>query len=207
MCLSTPKLPEDTSAQQAQVANDQRQAKITEGQGAIDSAFTKYDDNFFNGYQKNYVDNYNPQVDEQFGRAKEKLGYNDARRGMQDSTSGIFNRDLLNDSYGKQRQQIGANGVQAAEGLRSDVASQKSNLYALNASAADPTLISERASAAAGTIPSTPQYSVLGDLFSGLVNSGAAYQAGQSKALPPGYAAAFAPGAGLPGSGSGRVVR
>lgn len=207
MCLSTPKLPQDTSAQQAQVANDQRQAAITQGQSAIDSSFSKFDDNYFDKYQKDYVDNYNPQVDEQFGRAQTKERYGEARKGMLDSTPAIFDADKLNESYGQQRQQIAANGVSAAQDQRNTVQQQKSNLYALNSSAADPTLVAERASATAGTIPSTPQYSVLGDLFSGLVNSGAAYTAGQGKALPAGYASAFAPGAGLPGSGSGRVVR
>lgn len=205
--MCTPSIPKDTSADQAAAAAATRQANVTAGQSNIDSAFNKFDDNYFNKYQNAYTDNYNPQVDDQYGIAKTKEGYNAARKGVQDSTPAIYDADQLNKSYGLQRQQIAANGLSATNDLRNNVQTQKSNLYALNESAADPTLAAERATSTAGTIPSTPQYSVLGDLFSGLVNAGAGYVGGQNKALPAGYAAQFANGSGLPGgSGSGKVV-
>lgn len=207
MCLSQPKLPQDNSAQIAQQQNDQRQAQIKEGQGNIDTAFSKFDQPYFDNYTKTYEDNYNPQVDDQYNLAKQKEKYNFARAGVLDSTPAIFGADQLNKDYGNKRQQIASDALGATNDLKNNVANQKSQLYSQNLSAADPTLAASNATASAGTLSSQPQYSALGDLFSGLVNGTNAYMAGQNRSLPPGYATAFAPGGGIPtGSGSGRVV-
>lgn len=204
--MCTPSIPKDTSAQQAEQAAAKRQALVTQGQSAIDSSFAPFNDDYFANYSKAYVDNYNPQVDEQYGRAKTQVRYDAARKGVLDSTPAITSADRLNDEYGRQRQQIASNAVGAANDQRNTVQNQKTQLYALNEASANPTMAAERSAAAAGTIPNTPQYSALGDLFGGLVNSGGAYVAGANKALPPGYNNALT--AGLPtGSGSGKVVR
>lgn len=208
MCLSShPSIPQDNSAKLAAQQADQRQAQVTQGQQNIDAAFTPFNDDYFNKYQQTYEDNYNPQVDDQYKLAQQKERYNEARSGMLDSTPAIFQQDQLNKSYGQQRQTIAGNAINATDVLKNSVQQQKAQLYSLNSSAADPTLASTQAAAAAGTIPSTPQYSMLGDLFSGLVNSTSAVAAGNSQNNP--Y---FTPNRGLPGgplpsgSGSGRVV-
>lgn len=207
MCLSTPNIPQDTSAQQAQVQADQRQSQVTQGQQNIDTAFQPFDDSYFNNYTNAYENNYNPQVDDQYNLAKQKETYNSARNGTLDSTPGIFAADQINKSYGAQRQQVASDALSATDALKNTVAQQKTNLYALNSSAADPTLASSNAAAAAGAIPSTPQFSQLGDLFGNLVNAGSAYAAGASKNNAQGYGTAFQAGSGLPGgSGSGKVV-
>lgn len=207
MC-NTPSIPQDTSAQQAAAAQAQREARVTEGQQNIDSAFGKFDDNYFGNYRQSYLDNYNPQADQQFGDASRELRYNDARRHMLDSTSAIFNADQLNRKYGDARQQIAGDAVNATDQLRGQVQQQKAQLYAQNTASADPTLASTQAAASAGTIPSTSQYSALGDLFGGLVNSAASYQAGANRNNPY-YTNMPLPGAGkVPsGGGSGKVVR
>jgi len=205
--MCTPQIPQDTSAQQAAQAAQERQAQVVQGQQNIDSAFSKFDDNYFNKYQGAYEANYNPQVDEQYQRAQQGERYNYARTGMLDSTPAIHGADLLNEKYGQQRQAVAADALSATNNLRNGVQQQKSQLYALNSSAADPTLASTQAAASAGTIPSTPQYSVLGDLFSGLVNAGANYQQGRNTNSPYFTPNAPMPGGALPsGSGSGRVV-
>jgi hypothetical protein len=203
--MCTPSIPTDNSAQLAAQQAAQRQQQISQGQSAIDSAFGQFDDNYFKKYGDAYVANYDPQVDQQYGDAKQKLRYNVARRGMLDSQDAIHLNDNLNRGYSEQRQQVASNAVGAQNDLRNNVAQQKSQLYALNSSAADPTLAASSAAAAAGTIPSTPQYSTLGDLFSGLVNAGSGYVAGQARNNP--YIPGSVVGGTLPSSGSGRVVR
>lgn len=206
MCFS-PSIPQDNSAAVASAQNDQRQAQITQGQGNIDSAFSQFDQPYYDKYTSTYENNYNPQVDDQYALAKQKEGYNFARAGTQDSTPAIFGADQLNKSYGQQKQAIASDALGATNDLENNVAGQKSQLYSLNSSAADPTLAAQQASASAGTLSSQPQYSALGDLFGGLVNGTSAYLAGQNKALPPGYSSAFNPGGSVPSStGSGRVV-
>ncbi len=205
--MCTPSVPKDNSAEIAQQQNDQRQAQIKTGQGNIDTAFSKFDQPYFDQYTKTYEDNYNPQVDDQYALAKQKEKYNFARAGVLDSTPAIFGADQLNKKYGDQRQQIASNAIGATNSVKTGVANQKSQLYSLNSSAADPTLAAQNAAASAETLSAQPQYSTLGDIFGGLVNGGSAYLAGQNKALPPGYSSAFAPGGGIPSSsGSGRVI-
>lgn len=205
--MCTPSIPKDNSAELAQQQAAQRESAIRAGQANIDSAFSKFDDNFFGGYRDAYVNNYNPQVDQQYGDARKDIRYDAARKGVLDSTPALFKADRLNQKYGEARQQIASDAMAAENQQRNAVNQQKSQLYALNQSAADPTLAATQAAAGAGTIPNQPQYSALGDLFAGLVNSGGAYIAGQSKA-PTQPFAAYLPGGGLPGgNGSGRVVR
>jgi hypothetical protein len=218
MCLSHPSIPQDNSAQtgqqiaqqqqqDAQQRADTRQAAITDGQSKIDSAFSSFDKPYYDKYATAYEDNYNPQVDEQYSRAKQGEQYNYARAGVLDSTPAIHGADLLNESYGNARQTVASNAVGATDALKNNVATQKASLYSQNTAAADPEAAATNASAAVDTMPSRPQYSQLGDLFSGLVNAGAGYVKGQYATLPPGYQQQFAPGAGLPGAGgSGRVV-
>jgi hypothetical protein len=211
--MCTPSIPKDTSADQAAAANATRQANITAGQGNIDSAFSKFDDGYFNKYNQSYQDNYNPRVDDQFKIAQTGERYNAARKGTLDSTPAIYANDQLNKSYGDQKQQIASNANTATDTMRNTVQQQKTSLYNLNSSAADPTLAATNATAAAGTIPSTPQYSMLGDLFGGLVNAGAGVVQGQNSYNPYFMPGQGLPGSGLPGSGlpsangSSRVVR
>jgi hypothetical protein len=206
--MCTPSLPKDTSAEQAATANATRQANVTAGQNNIDSAFSKFDKPYFDSYTKSYEGNYNPQVDEQFGIAQQNERYAAARKGTLDSTPAIHANDLLNTSYGQQKQKIASDALNATQGLENTVQQQKTNLYGLNSSAADPTLASSQAAASAGTIPSTPQYSVLGDLFGGLVNGAASYVGANNNNTAAGYGQrTFQAGSGLPGgSGSGRIV-
>lgn len=206
MC-NTPSIPQDRSAEIAAQSAAQRESQVRAGQQNIDSAFGKFDDNFFNDFTKAYENNYNPQVDTQFDRAKTNLRYDNARKGMLDSTPAIFSNDLLNEKYGQQRQQVASDAIGATSNLRNNVSNQKTQLYQLNSSAADPTLASTNAAAAAGTIPNQPQYSALGDLFGGLVNSGASFMAGQNQNNPYFKPNQPLPGGRLPsGGGSGRVV-
>lgn len=204
--MCTPSIPQDNSAQLAQQQADQRQSQITQGQGSIDSAFSKFDDGYFKQYGDAYTANYDPQVDQQYGIAKQKDNYDAARKGVLDSTPAIHQADLLNTSYGDQRQQVASDALAAVNNQKNAINSQKSQLYALNTSSADPTQAASQANASAGTFSSQPQYSALGDLFGGLVNTGTAVLAGRGQVNPyltPGGS----PTSALPsGSGSARIV-
>lgn len=206
--MCTPSIPKDNSAEIAQQENAQRQANIKSGQSAIDTAFSQFNDDYFNKFANDYENNYDPQVDEQYQRAQQKERYNFARNGTLNGTPAINQADLLNENYANQRQQVASDANSAVQSEKNAIAQQKSSLYALNESAADPTLATQQAAASAGTIASTPQYSVLGDLFSGLVNAGNAYYTGSQKALPANYAYAInSPSGRLPtGNGSSTVV-
>lgn len=206
MCF--PKPPRDNSAELARQQEQQRQARITQGQQAIDDAFKGFDDSYFNDYRQDYLDYYNPQVDEKYGNARRDLRYNTARAGILDSTGGFRLFGDLSKAYDDQRRAVASNADQATNEQRTNVEQNKSDLYSQNTASADPSLAAISAAGRAGSLQTTPAYSPVGDLFSGLTNAGASYIAGRNKGLPAGYDRLFQPGATLPtGYGSGRVVR
>lgn len=177
----------DQSAEIARMLEDQRQAKIKSGEELINDAFKVFDDNYYNQYRQDYLDHYNPQVDKQFTDARQQLKYNLARARTQDSTQGQRNFGDLIEAYGKRRAEVGSNALNAVNTYRSNIDQQKQELYNQNQLAADPVKAAQSAAGRVGALQTTPAYSPIGDLFSGLIRGGTAYLAGRQKALPPGY--------------------
>lgn len=207
MCFSRSP-PQDNSAALARQQAAEREAKITQGKQSIDQAFGVFDPQYYQKYQDAFVDNYNPQIDKQFGIARQELTYNLARKGTLDSTPGQKSFGDLVSTYVDARRDIGSRAVDATNQLRTGVEDQKTSLYSQNSASADPALASIQALSRAGSMQTPAPYSPLGDMFSGLVDSAGSYYAGRNQGLPGGYARRFAPGATLPGgSGSGSVVR
>lgn len=205
MCFNQ-SAPQDNSGAVARQQAAEREAKITEGKAGIDKAFGVFDPEYFNKYTKSYTDYYNPQADKQFGDSKQKLTYNLSRAGIQDATEGHRQFGELTNTYEGARRDISSNAIDATNKFKTQVDSQKGDLYAQNSASADPSLSSISALSRAESLQSPASYSPLGNIFAGIANTGTAYINGQNKALPAGYAASFAPGASLPSGGSGRVV-
>jgi hypothetical protein len=207
MCF--PKPPQDNSAGLARQQEEERKARIQQGQAAIEKEFAAFNPDYFNRYQQSYLDNYNPQVDEQFGNARKDLRYSLARAHTLDSSGANTAFGKLTGAYDDQRRAITSNAVDATNKIRQQVEQNRGDLLAQNTAAADPSLAAINAVGRAGSLQTTPTYSPLGDLFSGFTNAGASYLAGKGGALPYGYSTAFKPGGTLPSgysSGSGSVI-
>ena len=181
-----------------------REKRIADGKQKIDQAFSVFDPAYYDKFQQDYLGYYNPQVDKQFTDARKGLRYNLVRAGIDDGTPGQKAFGDLTKSYADRRTDLAANAIDATNKVRGQVEQNKNTLYAQNTASADPSLSSIQALSAAGSLQSPPAYSPLGDLFSGLVNSGASYIYGKNRALPAGYGAAFSSGA--PIGSSGRVI-
>lgn len=177
----------DQSAEIARQLEDQRKAKIKSGEGLINDAFKVFDDGFFDQYRQDYLSHYNPQVDRQFTDARRQLRYNLARSGIQDSTAGQRSFGDLVAEYSRQRSRVGADALGATNTLRGNIDTQKNALYDQNLTAADPTRAAQAAAGQVGALRTTPQYSPVGDLFSGFIRGGQAYLAGRQNGLPAGY--------------------
>lgn len=203
MCGASP--PQDNSAEIARQQEQERQQRITQGQGAIDNAFAGYNDDYFDTYKKNYLDYYNPQIDEKYANAQRDLRYNAARAGILDSSGGQRLFGDLGKAYTDQRRAVESDALNATNQQRTNVETTKSDLYSQNTAAADPSLAAINAAGRAGALQTPPTYSPVGDLFSGLTNAGSAYYTGTQKALSTGYSNLYVPGATLPGK-SGQVV-
>lgn len=171
----------DQSGEIARMLEEQRQAKIKSGEGLINDAFKQFDPSFFTKYRNDYTGHYNPQVDKQFTDSRQALKYNLARARTQDSTQGQRNFGDLIEEYGKRRAEIASNALSATNTYKSNIDQQKQELYNQNQTAADPTKAAQSAVSAVGALRTTPTYSPIGDLFSGLIRGGTAYLGGRQK--------------------------
>lgn len=163
----------DNSAEIARKQEEERQAAILEGKGRIDTAFSRFTPEYYGGIKQSYLDYYNPQLEKQYKDALENLTYSLARSGNALSSTSSEQKGDLFGAYEDKRREITDRAAQAAANARAQVESQKSNLYGLNSSSADPALAASRASAAAVDLEAPQTYSPLGDVFASFINTAA----------------------------------
>jgi hypothetical protein len=174
MCKSS-KPRRDNSAQIAAQKEAERQARIMQGVSNIDSAFAGFNDDFYQGYQDDYLGYYTPQIEDQYNDAVKRLTLRLAQTG---NLTGSVGADQLGDLlkyYNTQKTSLTNRALDATNTLRGDIDSRKSQLYADNRAAADP---GSAAGAAAEAVqylqpapPSSPLANVFGDFFSNLGNA------------------------------------
>jgi fructose-specific component phosphotransferase system IIB-like protein len=189
-------------------AEDKRQTDIRAGQAGIDTAFSQFDPAYYDKFKSAYTDNYNPQIADQYGVAKDKLVATLAGRGTLESTVGANKFAQLGKTKTNAEADIGASSTDAANALKEKVEGAKTNLYTLNQAAADPQGIATQAIGQATSIAAPRALSPLGDVFAGLLSSAGAYNKADATSLAPRLSwnqnAGFAP---ITGVGSSLSVR
>lgn len=151
-------------------AEEERQARIRQGKTNIDTAFSQYDNNYFDNYKKSLTDVYTPDIQRQYDLAKDKLTATLAGRGQLESTPGAFQFGELEGTRTGSLADVGNKAVDAANDLRSKVEGAKTNLYSLNANVADPSMAASQASGAAASIVAPQSLSPLGSVFANVLN-------------------------------------
>jgi len=211
MCLSAPK---NTAADEAAKAEaetrareEKRQADITAGKVNIDNAYATFNDDYYGGYKDTYTGYYNPQVDDQYAQAKDKLTAALTGRGIYESSPGIAKMAELDKTYNQGRTQVANDAEAASRGLQSSVENSKTDLYALNQSSADPEGIGSRAVGQATALAAPQSFSPLGSLFAGLLSGFANTGQGGAGNLGNPYTSKTPSLYTASGSGSSSVVR
>lgn len=173
MCKSS-KPPRDNSAAIAARKERERQNRISQGVSNIDSAFSGFDDDFYQRYQDQYLDYYTPQLDDKYQDAVKRLTLQLAQTGNLTGSVGANQLADLKEYYGQQGQAITGQALDATNQLRGNIDNRKSQLYADNRASADPGAASAAAASAVQYLqpsaPSTPLADVFGDFFSNLGN-------------------------------------
>lgn len=205
LSILTPKPPQDNSAEIARQQEAERQARVTQGQQAVDTAFTPFNDEFFSGLSDANKAYYQPQLDDQFAEARRKLTLALARSGNLTSSAGIRQTGQLQKAFQDNSALIANNATSAAAEARGKINQQRSQLYSQNLTAADPSLASTSAAASAATLQAPPVFSPLGNVFADILNN-AATGVTLSKQGYPGIAPSLF-NSGTTGSGSSRVVK
>jgi hypothetical protein len=236
----------DLARQQAQQAENQRQADAQaaltnqwqtgrtqaadQARSDIDSAFSRFTPDYYSKFTQDYTNNYIPEVNRQYGLAKQNLLYGLARSGIGQSQSAASQQGLLAEDRGRKVADISNQAVDATTQLRNNVTTAKSNL--LNTALSDQTLGSpitpgsadaissafdqtsralSQARSSAGdvinTLAAPPTYSPLGNLFGSAASGVASYLSGNQSYTNYGAYGGSTPTASSPTSGSsGRVV-
>lgn len=151
--------------QQANQQEQQRQADITAGQSSINKAFSGFDNNYFNKFKTDYTNYYDPQIDDKYRTANGSLVASLADRGLDESTVGADAAGKLRKTYTDARTQVANDAADAANTLRSNIEQNKTNLYNINATSADPKGIDARARAEATSLVAPQSFTPLGDVF------------------------------------------
>lgn len=206
------------SAAEAKQGEADRQARIKQAQGTIDSAFSSsFSPDYFSKYEQANRSYYDPQVDNQYGRAKDKLTAQLAGQGILES--GVGNQAMadLSSSYADNKASIAKSAADAVNGLKGRVNDAKTALYGMDLASADPQQLATTATATATSLAAPQSYSPLADLFAGALNTYGVYNQAQmlkaagagggGGATLPEYAATYGSGGGSAPSPSAVVVR
>lgn len=153
------------AAAAARAREEARQAAIRDGMSRIDSAFTQFNDDFYNARNKAYVDYAMPQLDDQWTKAQQELTYALSRNGLLNSSAGAEKMADARRDYDRQKQGIGATGINYANQARGDVERNRSDLVAQLNATADPTSAAQAAANRASSLSATPGFQPLGLLF------------------------------------------
>lgn len=190
-------------AKQARAAEEARQARIKSGLTTIDNTFAPFNDAFYGSRKSAFLDYYQPQIEDQFSDAQKKLTYALARNGLLKSTVAGDEAGKLTKSYADNWASIVSKADADVNGLKSQVANEKSALVQqLNATSDADRVTNDALSRTSQMYAQRPDYNPLGDIFSGVGDAIGNWQAAnQNRAV---YDAYF----GKRGSsaGSSRVV-
>jgi K+/H+ antiporter YhaU regulatory subunit KhtT len=148
-----------------------RQARILSGQDRINQAFEQFNPAYYKNYQDSSVAANSPQIEDQHARARDKATALLAGRG-------VLKSNIASNAFGDVEKtrattlgQIANDAVTQANQLRAAVEKQKTDLYALNTSAGDPTAMANRAIGEATALVAPAPTTPLGDIFGSTINS------------------------------------
>lgn len=145
-----------------------RQRRIGQGKQQLDEIFgglTEGDNPLWQQHQQAYMDFANPQLEQQYGDARQGLGFALARQGqLSGSLAGDRWADLSRD-FQLQQQEVADQGRGYGNQARQNINDQRSSLMALLQSSADPAATSSQARQAVSSLQERPSFSALGPLF------------------------------------------
>lgn len=176
------------------------------GKGLYSGTETKegFNDQFFDGLSKSYVDFARPQLDEQAAKARNQLTFALARNGTLDSSMRSTQNADLQRNVDKEIQSITDKGREYATEARTGVEQARADLIANLTMTGDNVGASNAALARAKTLAAPPAYSPLGQLFTDYT-AGLAQQAAFERAAALGYGTPSRGGAGLFGTNKSAV--
>ncbi len=170
---------EEAALQQARIeeAARQRELAIAAGTEAVNTGFKQFDDGYFDAFRKDYLEYYNPRIDEQAAEAREDTEFELARRGGLDSSAATKAYGRLNRRVADERGRIGREAVSATDSFRNAINQLRTDLVGQVVASEGQGDFVALTNDAVGTV-SRPSFQPLGDLFAGMVGPEAPAPAG-----------------------------
>ena len=190
-------------AEAARAAEEKRQTDVAQGRQNIDDAFAQFDDDFYSGRSQAYMDYAMPQLDDEYQDSMKKLVTALSRGGNLNSSLRGERMADLNEQYNKRKIDLQNTADDYANQAKTQIESNRQDLYNTNQNLADPTLTKSNATSSVASLMQQPSFSPLGDLLSDFT-SGLATQADLERRQMANYDLLF--NRDPYGSGSGRIV-
>lgn len=143
----------------------ERQARMSSGIAAVNRNFDQFDENFYGERQKAYVDYATPYLAEQYKQQGKASAADLVRRGLRLSTAAVNREASLGREMGRKQAEVADAGLAAANDLRSDVESTRSNLINQAISGADPSSVSSSALSQAAAMRKPSSFGTIGTFF------------------------------------------
>jgi hypothetical protein len=196
------------AAQTAQLAKQQQahDAAVSAGKANIDSAVAQFSDPYFAGVAKSYRDVYNPQLTDQYNTSRDQLTALLAGTDTLGSSVGNNAQAQLEKQRAVQQGNIANQGQDVANNMRAQVGNAKTNLYSMNANAADPLAAAVQSQAQAGAIVAPQAYPTLSNTFASVLSPFASAFKTNSQSTNPIYNAPNANPNAAPPSGNGSAI-
>lgn len=193
--------------ERSELIERERQDRIRSGADVITQQFSRFDDKFFGDFKAKFLSFFEPQLDKQSNAARGKGISALVDRNILDSTEGIRALTDIQDVDALERTNLANRSLDEVNKLRSGVEREKTSLFALNETAADPERITPLAQSGAASFTAPNAFNPLEDVFGSVLNSVAAFQAARNNAVAPVTRRTFAPSGVAQSGGSGRIVR
>ncbi len=150
------------SARQREV---QRQQRIKQGRGFIDTSFAKFDEPYFDKRAGAYMDYATPQLEDQYRDERDNLVFALSRKGNLNSSSAVKNNTKLATQLERNREQIGSTAKGYATDAKRGVNNARTDLISLLNATEDPAAIRDEAVRRASLESQAPSFSPLGKMF------------------------------------------
>ena len=155
----------DGGAAERAKQEQERQARIRAGNTAINDTFGQFDDDFYKGRREAYTSYAQPQINQQYEDAFEKLRKTLAASNLSQSSIAARRRGRLEQELGKMTTKMNLTGEDYANKARANIESARSGLQSQNMNMADPALASANALNRAQQLNEVPVFDPLINLF------------------------------------------
>lgn len=174
----------DGGAGAARAAEEERQENVRAATGRINETFAQFDDPFYQGRERAFAGYANPQLDDQYGKARRDLIFALADAGTTRSSVAAQRLAELERDYGQRKIEVADQARGYAQQARSDVEGARGSLIQQAVATGDSALAGNSAVNEASRLASAQTFSPLGQVFQNAAYGiGAVRRARDSEAL------------------------